>query len=173
MHKDRFGSSQGRTKEAAKKSPRSTANCYRERTDSAGDTKAPPPPPEERTEDEQEAQQTEKIEDTEQESEGGSQVIWGDNFPIVDLKAYKTEGKEIQFIQRNQIIEKITGDKKNTEDTIEKAEFNFMLDLKTLIAKSSTDTELNRVRDALRRGEKNTAPDQYRTTFEKLNNRWG
>ena len=48
-----------------------------------------------------------------------------------------------------------------------------MLDLKTLIAKSSTDAELNRVRDAMRRGDKNTAPDQYRTIFEKLNNKWG
>ena len=25
----------------------------------------------------------------------------------------------------------------------------------------------------MRRGDKNTAPDQYRTTFEKLNNKWG
>ena len=48
-----------------------------------------------------------------------------------------------------------------------------MLDLKTLIAKSSTDAELNRVRDAMPRGEKNTAPDQYRTVFERLNNKWG
>ena len=48
-----------------------------------------------------------------------------------------------------------------------------MLDLKTLIAKSSTDAELNRVRDAMRRNEKNTAPEAYRTTFEKLSNKWG
>ena len=45
-----------------------------------------------------------------------------------------------------------------------------MLDLKTLIAKSSTDAELNRVRDAMRRGENNTAPEHYRANFEKLNN---
>ena len=48
-----------------------------------------------------------------------------------------------------------------------------MLDLKTLIAKSTTDAELNRVRDAMRRNEKNTAPEAYRTTFEKLSNEWG
>ena len=118
-------------------------------------------------------QQPETIEDTEQESEGESQVIRGDNFPIVDLKSYNTDGKEIQLIQINQVIEKITGEKKSTEDTIKRAEFNFMLDLKTLIAKSSTDAELNRVRDAMRRGEKNTALDQYRNVFEKLNNRRG
>ena len=123
-------------------------------------------------EEEQEIKQPETIEDTEQESEGESQVVRGDNFPIVDLKSYNTDGKEIQFIQINQVIEKFTGEK-NTEATIKKAEFNFLLDLKTLIAKSSTDAELNRVRDAMKRGEKNTATDQYRTTFEKLNNKWG
>ena len=48
-----------------------------------------------------------------------------------------------------------------------------MLDLKTLIAKSSTDAHFSRVRDAMRRGEKNTAPAHYRTNFEKLNNKWG
>ena len=118
-------------------------------------------------------QQPEVIEDTEQESEGESQVIRGDNFPIVALKSYNTDGKEIQFIQINQVIEKITGEKKCSEDTIKRAEFNFVLDLKTLIAKSSTNAELNRVRDAMRRGEKNTAPNQYRNVFEKLNNKWG
>ena len=119
----------------------------------------------------QETPQPEMAEETEQESEGESQVIRGDNFPIVDLKAYNTEGKEAQFIQINQIIEKATGNQKNTEETIKKADFNFMLDLKTLIAKSSTDAELNRVRDAMRRGEKNTAPEHYRANFEKLNNK--
>ena len=48
-----------------------------------------------------------------------------------------------------------------------------MLDLKTLIAKSATDAELNRVRDAMRRNEKNKAPEAYRATFEKLSNKWG
>ena len=118
-------------------------------------------------------QQPEIIEENEPESEGESQIIRGDNFPIVDLKAYNTEGREAQFIQINQVVEKMTGDKKATEDAIKKAEFNFMLDLKTLIAKSNTDAELNRVRDAMRRAEKNTAPESYRTVFEKLSNKWG
>ena len=56
--------------------------------------------------------------------------------PIVDLKSYNTDGKEIQFIKIIQVIEKVTGEKTITEDTIKKAEFNFMLDLKTLITKS-------------------------------------
>ena len=44
-------------------------------------------PLEEKIEEEQEAPQPEMVEETEQESEGESQVIRGDNFPIVDLKA--------------------------------------------------------------------------------------
>ena len=51
-------------------------------------------PFEERTEEEQEAQKPEIIGDTEQESEGESQLIRGDNFPIVDSKAYNTDGKK-------------------------------------------------------------------------------
>ena len=89
-------------------------------------------PLEERVEEEQEPQQPETIEDTEQESEGESQVIRGDNFPIVDLKSFNTDGKAIQFIQINKVIKKVTGEKKSTEDTIKKAEFNLVLDLKIL-----------------------------------------
>ena len=54
-------------------------------------------PLEERREEEQEAQQPEITEDTEQESEGESQVTRGDNFPIADLKAYNTEGTAAQI----------------------------------------------------------------------------
>ena len=59
--------------------------------------------------------------ETEQEIEGESQVIRGDNFPIVDLKAYNTAGKEAQFIQINRVIEKVTGNQKNIEETILKS----------------------------------------------------
>ena len=47
-----------------------------------------------------------------------------------------------------------------------------MLDLKTLTAKSTTDAELNRIRDAMRRGESKTGPGPYRPIFENLNNNW-
>ena len=69
-------------------------------------------------EEEQETQQPEILEEAEPESEGESQVIRGDNFPIVDLKAFNTERKEAQFIQINQVIGKITGIKKLIEETI-------------------------------------------------------
>ena len=58
------------------------------------------------------------------ESEGESQVIRGDNLPIVDLKNYNTEGKEAHYLQINQIIGAITEGKKLAEETIKKAEMN-------------------------------------------------
>ena len=91
----------------------------------------------------------------------------------MDLKAYNTESREAQFIQINQIIDKLTGNKKSTEEVIKKAEFNFKLDLKPLNAKANTDAELSRVRDAMRRAKRNTAPESYRPVFEKLSNKWG
>ena len=101
-------------------------------------------PLEERREEEQEIQQLEIIEETEQESGSERQKIQFDNFTIVDLKAYNTERKEAQFVQINKVIEKVTGNKKTTENTIKKAEFIIMLNLKMLIAKLTTDAELNR-----------------------------
>ena len=63
----------------------------------------------------------EEIEENGPEREGESQIIRRDNYPIVDLKAYNTDRKEAQFLQINQIFDKITGDKKATEETIKKA----------------------------------------------------
>ena len=97
-------------------------------------------------------QQPETIEDIKPESEGKSQIVWSDNLPIVDLKTYNTEGEEPHFIQINQVIDKITGDNNSKEEMIEKAEFNFSLKLKTLIATSAT--ELNTIRDAIRQGRR-------------------
>ena len=69
-------------------------------------------PLEERAEEEdQEPQQPEIIEEAEAESEGESQICRGDNFPIVDLKAFNTEGKgkEAQFIQIKKVTEERVG----------------------------------------------------------------
>ena len=107
------------------------------------------------------------------ESEGESQIIRGDNLPMVDLKNYNTEGKEAHYVQINQIIGVVTEGKQATEKTIKKAEMDFMLDLKNLIAKSTTDAELNRVKLALNREDRNMAPEHYRPHFENISSKWG
>ena len=67
----------------------------------------------------------------------------------------------------------LTANKKATENNIKKAEFEFMLDLKTLISKTAIDPELTRVRTSMRREDRKTIPDGYRTVFDKLSIRWG
>ena len=60
----------------------------------------------------------ERINDS--ESEGESQIIRGDNLPMVDLKNYNTESKEAHYVQINQIIGTVTEGKKMAEETIKK-----------------------------------------------------
>ena len=93
--------------------------------------------------------------------------------PIVDLSKFNTEGKEAHYIQINHIVGKLSGNKKITEDTIKKAEFEFMMDLKTLIARTAIDPELTRVRISMRREDREATPEGYKPVFGKLTIRWG
>ena len=97
----------------------------------------------------------------------------GENLPIVDLSKFNTEGKEAHYIQIYHIVGKLTSNKKITEDHIKKDEFEFMMDLKTLIAKTAVDPELTRVGNSMRRGDRETIPVGYRTVFDKLSVRCG
>ena len=97
----------------------------------------------------------------------------GDNLPIVDLSKYKRDRKEAIYIQINHIVGNLTTSKKTTEETINKAEFEFMLDLKTLISKTAIYPEQTRVRSSMRREDRETAPEMYKPVFEKLPIQWG
>ena len=68
---------------------------------------------------------------------------------------------------------KLSGNKKIPEDTIKKAEFEFMMDLKTLIARTVIDPELTRVRISMRREDQEATPEGYKQVFGKLSIRWG
>ena len=114
-----------------------------------------------------------ELEPEQPETEEDSVIMRGDNLPIVDLSKFNTDGKEAHYIQINHIVGKLTGNKEITEDTIKKAEFEFMLDLKTLISKTAIDSKLTRVRASMRREERETTPEGYRPVFDKLSIRWG
>ena len=94
-------------------------------------------------------------------TEDDSVIMQGDNLPIVDLSKYNTDGKEATYIQINHIVGKLTTNKKVTEDHIKELEFDFMMDLKTLIAKTAIDSDLTRVRNSMRREDRETIPDGY------------
>ena len=87
-----------------------------------------------------------QIEQNTVDTEEDSVIMRGDNLPIVDPSKYHTEGKEAHYIQINHIVGRLTQNKKMTEENIKKAEFYFMLDLKTLIPKTAIDPEMTRVR---------------------------
>ena len=97
----------------------------------------------------------------------------GDNLLIVDLSKYNADGKEAKYIQINHIVGKLITNKKTTEDHIKKAEFQFMMDLKTVISKTAIDPELTRVRNSMRREDRETIPKGYRTALDKVSIRWG
>ena len=122
--------------------------------------------PEDNTE---EGEINQEPEDTEEDSV----LLRGDNLPIVDLSKYNTDGKQAKYIQINHIVGKLTANKKITEENIKKAEFEFMLDLKTLISKTATDPELTHVRNSMRREDREITPDGYKPVFDKLSIRWG
>ena len=92
---------------------------------------------------------------------------------IVDLSKFNTEGKEAHYVQINHIVGMLSG-KKITEDTTKKAEFEFLLNLKSLISGTTINPGFTRVRASMRREEdRETTPDQYRPVFDKLSIRWG
>ena len=102
------------------------------------------------------------------DTEEDSVIMRGDNISIVDLSKYHTDEKEAHFIQINHIVGKVTENKKLTEDNIKKYEFNFILDLKTLIPKTAIDPEMTRVQASMRRDEKDPSPEGYRPVSDKL-----
>ena len=51
---------------------------------------------------------------------------------------------------------------------MKKAEFEFIMDLKTLIARTAIDPELTRIRISMRREDREATPEGYKPVFEKL-----
>ena len=109
-----------------------------------------------------------ELEPDQPETEKDIVIMRGDNFPIIDLSKFNTDGKKAHYIQINHYVGKLSGNNKVTEDTIKKAEFELMLDLKNLISKTALDPELTRVRASMRQEDRDTTLDGYRTVFDKL-----
>ena len=71
------------------------------------------------------------------------------------------------------MIGHITDNKEATKGTMKKAEFDFMMDLKSLIAKSEQDAEINRVRASMRSDDKLSPSENFRQVFDRLSKKWG
>ena len=92
-----------------------------------------------------------KVEPEQVEIEEDSVILWGDNLLIVDRRKFNTDGQEAHYTQINHILGQLSSNKKIKEETIKKADCEFMLDLKspnsslqsteTYESKSQHDTE--------------------------------
>ena len=76
----------------------------------------------------------------------------------MDLKNYDIAEKTIHYIQVNQVIEEPRMKSTKTDEKLMKAEFNSMIDLKTLIHKTSVDPETPQVKICVRNKQKKELP---------------
>ena len=80
---------------------------------------------------------------------------------------YGREGGTLRA-KKNRIVGAVTKVNEVTESQIKKPETKFTLDLKTMITKPSTDTDLNRVKLAKIRNDRYMAPECYKQQFNGL-----
>ena len=95
-------------------------------------------------------------------------AISSSNFPIVDLKDYHIYEKTVLYIQINQVIDKPKTKTAEAEENLKKAELNFMLDLRTLIQKTSVDPKLLQLKICVRNQQKDRAPKEFSPVLVKI-----
>ena len=89
------------------------------------------------------------------------------------MSKFNTDSKEAHYIQIKHIVEKLSGKKKITEDTIKKAEYESKLGMESLISTTAIDPEHTRGRASMRREDRKTTPDGYMPVFDEPSTRWG
>ena len=88
----------------------------------------------------------------------------------MDLSKYHTEGKKPTIYN---LIILYCEPADDEQKGYKKAEFDIMLDLKTLISKTATGREMTWDRSSMRPEERDTATKSYKLVFEKLTIRRG
>ena len=79
-------------------------------------------------------------------------------FPILDLKDYDIAEKTIHYIQVNHIFGKPTLKNAEAKENLKKADLNSMIDLETLIHKTSVEPKLLQLKKCVRNKNKERAP---------------
>ena len=90
------------------------------------------------------------------------------SFFSVDLKDYDIAEKTVHYIQVNHKSEKPRISNADAEEQLKKAEFNFMVDLQTLIRTISVDWKLLQLRNFLRVDQKERAAEKFSPVFIEL-----
>ena len=94
------------------------------------------------------------------------------NFAIADRKGYGIAEKTIHYIQTNYVIKK-PNTKSTKAEKLKKAEFNFMIDLKTLIQKISVEIKLLQLKVCVRNKQRDRAPEEISSLYREITERFG
>ena len=95
------------------------------------------------------------------------------DIPIADLKDYDIAEKTIHYIQINHVIDIPKTKSAEAAENFKKAEFNFMIDLKTLKHKTSVDPKLLQLKICVRNKQKDRAPEEFSSVFSEITERFG
>ena len=80
---------------------------------------------------------------------------------IVGLKDYNIAKQTIHYIQVNHVIEKPKTKNTEAEENLKKAEFDFMIDMKTLLHKSSVVPKSLQFKTCVRNKQKGIAREEF------------
>ena len=82
------------------------------------------------------------------------------NFPIVDLKDYDIAEKMIHYILVSHLFENPKTKNIEAEGNLKEAEFDFKIDLKNVIPRTSVDLKLSHPKICVRNQQKERAPEE-------------
>ena len=94
-------------------------------------------------------------------------------FPSWTAKNAISPKKTIHYTQVKHVIEKPKTKKTEAEENLKEAEFNFMIDLRTLIHKTSVDPKLLQLKMCVRNKQKKGAPEEVSQVFSEITERFG
>ena len=89
------------------------------------------------------------------------------NFPVADLKDEKIAELTQHHKEINHVIEQPKARNLEAEENLQKAEFNNMVDLKTLINKTQVDPKLLQVKDCARNHQRDRSSIEFTPVFNK------
>ena len=97
-------------------------------------------------------------------------------YPATPVQEYcdgPIEEIAVHYVRINRVVETKAKRNKQQEDNVRSAEFDFMLDLETLIKETAADPEQIELNCCQEDNNMNMIPNEYRTVARKLTHRWG
>ena len=97
-------------------------------------------------------------------------------YPAIPGQEYRDgpiEEIAVHYVRINKVIETKAPRNRLQEDNIRSAEFDFMLDLETLIKETAADPDLIEIQCCIEDNNTQAIPEEYKQVAKKLTHRWG